>query len=75
MFEKKYIPNLHSKIFEKHPEVRKKNRFQKQNLSTHMRFSTFDKCNLYQNQAKNLAFATRASQNSKKYFKNLNFTF
>ena len=40
-----------------------------------MRFLTFDDCNLYQNHAENLAFATRTSQNFKKYLKNQNFTF
>ena len=40
-----------------------------------MRFSSFVKCNLYQNNAKNLAFATRASHDFKKYLKNQNFTF
>ena len=40
-----------------------------------MGFLTFDDCNLYQNHNENLAFATRTSQNFKKYLKNQNFTF
>ena len=63
-----YIPKLYSKMFEKHPEVRK-------NESTEMRFSNFHECNLYQNHTENLAFATRTSQNFKIYLKNQNFTF
>ena len=35
-----------------------------------MRFSTFDKCNLYQNRNENLAFFTRAHEYVKKYLKN-----
>ena len=62
-------------MFEKYPEVRKKMKFEKKNLSAHMRFLTFDDCNLYQNRNKNLAFATTASHNFKKYLKNQNFIF
>ena len=40
-----------------------------------MTFSTFDKRKPYQNCKENLAFATRASHNSKKYLKNQVFTF
>ena len=40
-----------------------------------MRFSTFSNCIVYQNHTKNLAFATRAPQNFKKYVKNQNFIF
>ena len=40
-----------------------------------MRVSIFDDCNLYQNRAENLAFATRASQNLKKNIKNQKFAF
>ena len=73
--KKKYIPNLKFKMFEKHPEVRKKENLRKTNLGTHMRFSIFDECNLYQNSTENLAFATRTSENFKKYLKNQIFTF
>ena len=55
-------------MFEKH-EIREKN------LSTHMRFSTFDKCNIYQNRKENVAFATRAYADSKRYLKNKKNTF
>ena len=44
-------------------------------LDAHMRFSTFDECNLYQNHTENLVFATRDSHNLKKNLKNQNFTF
>ena len=53
----------------------KKWKFEKKILGAHMRFLTFDDCNLYQNHTENLAFATRTSQNFKKYLKNQNFTF
>ena len=62
-------------MFEKHPEIRKKMKIEKKILSTHMRFSTFDESNLYQNHTENLAFATRASHDSKKNLENQNFTF
>ena len=52
-----------------------KMKFDEKIIGTHMRFSTFDNCNLYQNRKENLAFATRASENSKKYLENQNFTF
>ena len=73
--KKNYIPNLKFEIFEKHPEVGKNENLIKKNLSTHMRFSNFDECNLYQNHNENLAFAIRTSQNFKKYIKNQNFIF
>ena len=50
-------------------------KLQKKNLSTHMIFSIFDKCNLYQNRKENLAFATRVSHHFKRYLKNQIFTF
>ena len=40
-----------------------------------MRVSMFDECNLYQNHTESLAFATRTSQNFKKYLENQNFIF
>ena len=40
-----------------------------------MRFLALNDCNLYQNRTENLAFATRASLDSKKYLKNQIFTF
>ena len=40
-----------------------------------MRFSIVDKCNIYQNHTENLAFATRASHDFKKYLKNQFFDF
>ena len=40
----------------------KKIKFEKKIICTHMRFWTFDKCNLYQNRKENLAFATRVSE-------------
>ena len=49
-------------MLEKHPEIGEK-KIEKKILGTHMRFSTFDECNLYQNHTENLAFATRTSQN------------
>ena len=52
----------------------KKWKLEKKFLGAHMRFLTFDDCNLYQNHNENLAFATRASHNSKKYLKNQVFT-
>ena len=61
-------------MFEKHPEVRK-NEIREKKIDAHMRFSSFDECNLYQNHTKNLAFATRASHYFKKYLKKQNFTF
>ena len=53
----------------------KKMKIEKNFLSTQMSFSTFVKCNPYQNRKENLAFATRASHNSKKCLKNIVFTF
>ena len=53
----------------------KKSKFEKKNLGTHMRFSTFDECNLYQNHSENIAFATRVAHNFKQYLKNQIFTF
>ena len=50
-------------------------KFEKKMISTHMRFSTFGKCILYQNLTENLAFATRASHNFKKYLNNQNLIF
>ena len=44
-------------------------------ISAHMRFSSFDECNLYQNHTENIAFATRASGLFKKYLGNQNLTF
>ena len=43
--------------------------FEKKMLDPHMRFLFVGKRNLYQNCKENLAFATRASQNFKKYLK------
>ncbi len=63
ILEKKYIPKLFSKMFEKHPEFRKK--WNSRKKSQHS----------YQIHTENLAFATRASQNFKKYLKNQIFTF
>ena len=40
-----------------------------------MIFSTFDKYDPYQNRMENLAFATRAPRDFKKYLKNQIFTF
>ena len=53
----------------------KKWKFEKKILGAHMRFLTFDDCNLYQNHTENLAFATRTSHSFKKYLENQNFTF
>ena len=44
-------------------------------LGAHMRFLTFDEFNPYQNRTENLAFATKASLDFKKYLENQNFTF
>ena len=56
------------------PKFEKSN-FEKKILSTHMRFSIFDKCYIHQNHTENLAFATRASHDVEKYLKNQNFSF
>ena len=61
-------------MFEKHPEVQKKE-IEKKKISTHMRVSTFDKCNLYQNCNENLALATTAPEDYQKYLKIQVFTF
>ena len=53
----------------------KKMKIGKKNLSAHMRFCTFVKCNPYQNRTENLAFLIRAFEKLKKYLKNQNFTF
>ena len=75
MFDKKIIfQNGILKCSKNIPKF-KKIKFQKKNLGAYMIFSTFDKCNLYQNRKENLAFATRASENFKKYLINQNFTF
>ena len=62
-------------MFEKTPRSSKKMKFEGKKVSTHMRFLTFVKCNPYQNHKENLAFATRASADFKKYLKNQVFTF
>ena len=48
----------------------KKMKIEKKILSAHMRFFIFDKGNPYQNREENLAFATRAPENFKKYLEN-----
>ena len=47
-------------------------KFQKNIIGAHVRFSSFDKCNLYKNCKENLAFATRASHEFKKYCRRSN---
>ena len=73
--EKKKYPEFGVSNVRKTSRSSKKLKFEKKIVSAHMRFSTFDKCNLNQNHTENLAFATRTSQNFKKNLKNQNFIF